>query len=329
MSPALDAEHATLLSDDLPPLPTPNHARRYRESSVGAVAVLSLVVTFLSVAAWLHAGGANDAILPAVLRDAFACFFCTYALVAAVCLAYLRWGDPGVLTCDRSMQNVPEEIRHLLLAGEELPKQNLTDASGRSFCVRCLIWRPPPNSQAKAGEPTKQATSTWWASVTAIAAVVMGIRESDQGDGNVHHCSVCQRCVGGFSHHCSFFGRCIAKKNRKYFDTIITMGNSTALTTLLLAAAFGYFHSQRPDGARHSALWWLAVLLGSYTAYWLANGGWQLAGTLGRFWLLRRLGPGRLYTVLTCDDDPPPMPPHPMFVARLDCCRGCSIPVSC
>ena len=45
--------------------------------------------------------------------------------------------------------------------------------------------------------------------------------------GEVHHCSICQRCVTHFDHHCGVFGRCICGRgfggNMGYFKVLISM----------------------------------------------------------------------------------------------------------
>jgi len=67
----------------------------------------------------------------------------------------------------------PPEVARRLAQSESLGTENFVDADGRTFCVRCLVWRPPPIKMRS------------------------------------HHCSSCQRCVHSFDHHCFLYGRCI------------------------------------------------------------------------------------------------------------------------
>lgn len=112
-----------------------------------------------------------------------------WAAVAASCTAYILFGEAGVIT--RSPENcypIPEAIAGRLVRGESLEKmRNVKEVGpgGRTYCVRCLLWRP---------------------------------REQ-----NCHHCGVCQRCVSGFNHHCGVFGRCVVKGNMPCFVLVIAM----------------------------------------------------------------------------------------------------------
>merc|ERR1712232_1318123 len=88
---------------------------------------------------------------------------------------------------------LPAEVAHRLRSGQSLEGMSNIPGSESSktrasFCVRCLVWRPP-------GE-----------------------------DGRIsHHCSVCQRCTLGFDHHCHALGRCIVDQNIWCFKLLVTM----------------------------------------------------------------------------------------------------------
>lgn len=111
----------------------------------------------------------------------------TWAILAAACTAYILFGRAGeVRRSPRTVYPIPQEVAKSLLARESLkdmPRKNIPGEDNRSFCVRCLVWRP---------------------------------RRS-------HHCNICQRCVTGFDHHCGVFGRCIVNGNMPCFGTLIGM----------------------------------------------------------------------------------------------------------
>jgi len=86
-----------------------------------------------------------------------------------------------------------------------------------SYCVRCLVWRPPTR------DPVTHALC------------------------KSHHCSICQRCVTGFDHHCDFFGRCIVSGNMICFGLTISMLWAGLLTAG--AAFFIWAGAGQGDGA--------------------------------------------------------------------------------
>ena len=90
--------------------------------------------------------------------------------------------------------------------------QNIKDANGDVYCVRCCVWR-------RSGISSSQPSSFFC---------------NDGVMDNFHHCSTCQRCVANFDHHCGVFGRCIAGRgfsgNMGFFKVIITMAMAGAVT---------------------------------------------------------------------------------------------------
>tara|TARA_B110001452_G_scaffold267069_1_gene275621 strand:+ start:746 stop:1441 length:696 start_codon:yes stop_codon:yes gene_type:complete len=119
------------------------------------------------------------------------------ATIAVGCLFGLMFGDPGEIK--RSPDTcfpLPEVVADRISQGQSLEGLNNLAADGRTYCVRCLVWR------------------------------------SD--NANVHHCSTCNRCVEAFDHHCGVFGRCIAGDgfggNMGYFKTIIGMAMAGCVT---------------------------------------------------------------------------------------------------
>ena len=102
---------------------------------------------------------------------------------AFVCWGMLMTADPGVVKrTHASCYPQPERIAQLLSQGAPIKATNIVDTNAdRSFCTRCLVWRPYGS----------------------------------------HHCSACQRCVYEFDHHCGVLGVCIARDNAKYFKGLI------------------------------------------------------------------------------------------------------------
>ena len=101
------------------------------------------------------------------------------------------------------------QVRELLLRGEQAV-ENVTDGP-RSFCVRCLVWRP------------EKATGGFFNPLLSK----LGLQTK------THHRSICQRCVVHFDHHCSVFGRCIGAGNIGFFYGLILLGSMGALTSSL------------------------------------------------------------------------------------------------
>lgn len=184
----------------LPPLPTPKHWERRSEACCGFAVVAGITFIFVSVThmtVWTvderSTVGSRICLLLVYLE----------AAVAALCFGGLMFGDPGVI--ERSPATcfpMPEEVAVRVRANQSLDDLSNITRDGRTFCVRCLVWRPE-------GKAT-------------------------------HHCDACQRCVTDFDHHCGVFGRCIAgegfKGNMGYFKTIIAMAGAAVVDRSLVRA---------------------------------------------------------------------------------------------
>lgn len=184
----------------LPPMPQPRSAQMRSEACCGCTTVLSIIVVCVGGTHLFVSGvGAEATEFPHVFHYLIG----AEATVALLCLLGLMFGDPGTLKRSESRCTpIPAgEIRACLLQGKPVPLDvgNFRDDDRGTFCVRCLLWR-------------------------------------EHSDANVHHCSICQRCVVDFDHHCGVFGRCIAgqglRGNMGYFKVVIAMGCLGTFTTM-------------------------------------------------------------------------------------------------
>ena len=190
----------------LPPMPPPERCEQCAESCCGTTLVLALICVFV---------GLTQAAAMTVMEKPKTWVFLTLiyaeAVIAIICLGGLLMGDPG--TIKRTPENcfpLPEQVAELIRQGRPVEGLRNVRDGGRSFCVRCLVWRPDPQGR---GDDYSE----------------------DDFEGEVHHCSTCQRCVRDFDHHCGVFGRCIAGKgfagNMGYFKIIISMGMAGCITS--------------------------------------------------------------------------------------------------
>eukprot|EP00932_Pfiesteria_piscicida_P004335 SRR837773.14239.p1 GENE.SRR837773.14239~~SRR837773.14239.p1 ORF type:complete len:207 (+),score=7.71 SRR837773.14239:74-622(+) len=136
------------------------------------------------------------------LRDLTVFLIWGEAIIATLCTLFLLFGQAGVISrSPKTCYPVPQEVLERLDARRSLDGlKNVRGDDGRTYCVRCCLWRPP------------------------------------RQDGRVHHCQVCQRCVRGFDHHCGVFGRCIVRDNMPCFITLIGMmfaGMATAMVAVI------------------------------------------------------------------------------------------------
>lgn len=201
-----DLEGAEIAIKDLPALPQPHRCEQLSESMLGITVVSLLIALFVGLTQGVAVGappyGAEWLALVCIYLE---------AAVAIGALCGLLCGDPGVVRrSPETCYPVPPEVLARLQRGESLiGLSNITDQQlGRTYCVRCLVWRPDGGS--------------------------MGSRFP--GSSMCHHCATCQRCVTDFDHHCGVFGRCIAgsgwRGNMKYFKCIISMAGCAMLTCI-------------------------------------------------------------------------------------------------
>ena len=160
--------------DSLPKLPKP-HANQRRQQRFGIVLVFgasAFGATLSEVAARFIAPGVSTRV-PATLAY-------VAAAVAISCLTIiLNTTSHLIERTAESTTPIPSEVADALrgivdLNGRaaEMPQRNIDGNDGRTYCVRCHVWRP------------------------------VGV--------STHHCRVCGRCSIHFDHHCHILGRCIA-----------------------------------------------------------------------------------------------------------------------
>lgn len=181
----------------LPPMPVPDHSRRWNQAKCGTFNVLLIIGLVLAVT---HGIALNPRIGSLPQTAYWVCFgiIHTSAFLAIICLERVLRADPGVIMRSRdTCTPIPDAVRERLERGEPLDDLRniyLDDDSRGSYCVRCCVWRPPQR--------------------------------------HCHHCSTCQRCVIDFDHHCGFYGRCIAGTSRTgnmpYFFALIILGWTSA-----------------------------------------------------------------------------------------------------
>lgn len=196
----------------LPPPPIPNYLAKRQEALLGCITVSTIVTLFV---------GATNAVvfavkeMPPVARWVLIILIWTEAAVGLICLAGILLSDPGVIPRgpSHSLPLPPGVTIMQGMFGLEMRMhytQNYVADDGRSYCLRCCVWRPPDS----------------------------------------HHCSTCGVCVSNFDHHCGIFGRCIAgswlQGNMKYYRGILVsflVGGVTCITSVVwgLSLALGRY----------------------------------------------------------------------------------------
>jgi hypothetical protein len=129
-----------------------------------------------------------------------------WATVALTCVFMLLFKTPldEIQRSAKTCYPIPPDVvlnlgSNAILADMQNIQGPVGSASLGSYCVRCLVWRPPAKSEA----------------------------------GRAHHCNICQRCVTGFDHHCNIFGRCITRANMTIFYLMAAMLPVGVITALL------------------------------------------------------------------------------------------------
>ena len=153
-----DICHPITRWEHLPPLPEPKRCEMRMEASGGTVLVLALVAVFTGMTQGVALG-------PGKLTGAwwwlFFCLIYGEAACAIGCLLGIMWGDPGVVKrSEETCFPIPAEVADRLRRGLSLEQMGNVTEDGRTYCIRCLLWRPG----GLAGRST------------------------------VHHCGTCQRC---------------------------------------------------------------------------------------------------------------------------------------
>lgn len=191
----------------LPPLPA-RGSGYHSEPIVGFL----LVVGICCVLVGLSFHGAVQQRGAITIAKACLGIVALWAAVAISCIMSLLFGaaPDEIKRSNSTCYPMPAEVAQQLLSGRGTPLtgSNVDGPRGSprlgTYCVRCLVWRPPPKTEA----------------------------------GRPHHCNVCQRCVVGFDHHCNLFGRCITRGNLPTFYLLVSMlpmGVVTALMPMVMA----------------------------------------------------------------------------------------------
>ena len=166
----------TIHSDDypdadiqrFPPLLTPGKAQ-LRESIGGSFVVLTIIAFFIGITHMITLRRGHH--LPYYAPAAVLFVLYSLAVAAITLLVGIMRSDGGAIPrTPKNCYPLPLEVAERLRAGLSMDGLPNVQDGGRTFCIRCLVWR---------------------------------------GKG-AHHCSTCQRCVPLFDHHCGVFGRCIA-----------------------------------------------------------------------------------------------------------------------
>jgi len=207
----LDGVTQQLPLSQLPPLPSPRLSVQRQESLMGNGGVTFIVgmvigMTYLVTIGWL--GGSSKQWIDNAATTRLWCL----AAAAMICLLGIFFADPGTIkrseaTCLPIPSKVQEQLQSLEPGVGVTDMENINGEDGRTFCTRCLVWRPHRR--------------------------------------NIHHCRVCNRCVMEFDHHCGFFGRCIAgnicppRGNLPFFYAILAVGFAAeAIAFIFFLAAF-------------------------------------------------------------------------------------------
>jgi len=203
--------------EQLPPLRTPRHRSKRRQSLFGigmVVGITGLLVGLTHGIALSPSTGFDTRSVPWWI---FLILIYGQAGMALLCLVAILIVNPGfVPRTPETCYPIPTSVAAWLTSKNDddrpieyyLP--SLDEHSRDTYCTRCLVWR---RSKSASGKRIKY-----------------------------FHCNICQRCVSHFDHHCDFFGRCIAgphsiascsySGNLRFFWGIIVIGGFAYLTCL-------------------------------------------------------------------------------------------------
>lgn len=191
--------------EEFPCMPVPDHITQGEELQCGMATICAICTGLVAVAHLM--------LLFSKVSTPVTCVFLGLlwlnVLAAVVGLCGMMYTDPGEIK--RNEENcypMPPEVELRLRTGKSLTDMlNVKDGDGkegRTYCVRCLVWRPNrPRS---------------------------------------HHCRTCGVCVSDFDHHCGFYGRCIAGKgyfggNWFYFGLVMSAGQCGSFVTAIWVIA--------------------------------------------------------------------------------------------
>lgn len=292
----------------LPPLPEPDYVSR----GTGALMGSSVVVAGIAIVILIQYGLCFqfDSSMPLALSWALMGITIAEGSLAFIFTAAILLVDPGIIKRDAAGPPMPIEVRTALTVGTMMPEANVTDEhSGRSYCIRCMLWRDGRTVMDKPTSTCGEVCCPY------------------PGDRVAHHCSICQRCVRDFSHHCPFFGRCIGgrgKEGNALYMTLlkldITAAAYTVACTLLIFGCYAVADNHPSYLAVTIALAILVLLLATGIACCL----YSLCARLCSFFILRRC------PQFSCESDPPKLPPEPVVVATVVLCGpSCTYQLKC
>jgi len=206
---------------DFPPLPH-RKSGYWIEPVCGFSLVLGLDSLFVVVVRGIASTADDNPLMHIVVGLVW-----VQCLMSALSVLYLLAGGAGVIRrSEDACYPMPEEVEEKLRqsTGSLVELDNIYGPVGSetlgSYCVRCLVWRPPK-----------------------------------KGMMDAHHCNTCQRCVKGFDHHCGVFGRCIVRGNLPCFSILLGMLPAGVLTIILaiLAATFSAIDDPNATGVAKAA----------------------------------------------------------------------------
>ncbi|KAL1524810.1 hypothetical protein AB1Y20_019690 [Prymnesium parvum] len=223
-------ENADLIAH-LPPMPAAEVWTRRKERGLSLSLVLASGGSLAALAYLMVDVSRRLAAVPPAWCGGLLAPVAVGGAAALLCELRLLFGDPGVIR--RSVQNclpLPAEAVAYAEAAQagvqprggkpSIAAANLTASDGRSFCVRCCVWRPAP------------------AKLKAVCPRQLPLAQLCEVDENreamSHHCSVCAHCVARFDHHCGVLGVCITEANMLPFLGLLVLGVAGVIYTVVV-----------------------------------------------------------------------------------------------